>query len=133
MIPTPFRVTPEDLGDAKIGQAIGPLMDSLNLTLNDVCSILTGNVGDDNLNEDVVQQNLAVDALVSPLLKFSTKVKKPRVVVLANIVPADAAHSLTTPFVLQGWSLTDAGQIQIGTITGVLASNTYQLVFWVRG
>lgn len=132
MIPTPFRITPEDMSDAKVGQAIAPLMDSLNLTLNDVVSILTGGVGADNLTDDVVVQKLAVDTLASPLLKFSTKVVKPTCVVLANIVPADPAHSFTVPFVLQGWSLTDAGQVQIGTITGVLASNTYTLTFWVR-
>jgi hypothetical protein len=132
MTPTPFRVTPEDIDDSKIGQAISPLMDSLNLTLNDICNILTGRVGADNLTDEVKVVKVAVDVLASPLVTFATKVVKPTCVVLANIVPADAAHSLATPFVLQGWSLTDSGQIQIGTVTGVLASNSYQFTFWVR-
>lgn len=132
MIPVPFRVTPEDLGDQKIAQAIGPLMDALNLSLNDIVNILTGNVGPDNLNDEVKTLKVSVDVLASPLVKFSTKVVKPTCVVLAHVVPAAVGHSLATPFVLQDWTLTDAGQVSIGTITGVLAANDYTLTFWVR-
>ncbi len=132
MIPTPFRVTPEDFGDAKLGESLQALIGPLNLTLNDVVSILQGNVGSDNLADEVVSQTLAVDVLADAFpFKFSTKVKKPRFVgMVCN--PKDPAHSLTTPFVMQGFSLTDSGQVSIPLITGVLASNTYSLTFLVR-
>lgn len=133
MTPTPFRTTPEDMNDAKVGQAISPLLDSLNLTLNDVINILTGNVGADNLGDELKTINLAVDTLETAFpLVFSTKVKKPQVVVLGNCVPSDPSHSLATPFQVQGFSLTDKGQVSIPAISGILASNTYKLVFWVR-
>ncbi len=133
MIPTPFRVTPEDLGDAKIGQAIGPLMDSLNLTLNDVCSILTGGISADNLADQVLTVPLVVDVLADAFpLTFSTPVKKPRVMLMTNCVPKDPAHSLATPFVAQAIGLNDKGQVSVPAITGVLASNSYTLTFWIR-
>ncbi len=130
-IPTPFRITAEDLGDAKVGDAIAPLMDALNLSLNDIVSILTGGVGPDNLKLEVKSVTLAIDTLAESFpLRFSTKVVRPTWVgMVCN--PKDPAHSLTTPFVMQGFSLTDSGQVSIPAITGVLAGNTYSLAFLV--
>ncbi len=133
MIATPFRITPEDFGDAKLGESLQALIGPLNLTLNDVVSILQGNVGSDNLADEVVSQTLTVDVLADAFpFKFSTKVKKPRCVVLGNCVPKDVAHDLSVPFCLQGFTLTDSGQVSVTAITGILASNTYSLTFWVR-
>ena len=135
MIPTPFRMTSEDLEgvDGKVKAAVGPILESLNLTLGDVSSILTGNVGSDNLDEEIKTIKLSIDTVAGSFpLKFKTKVVQPRVVVMANCVPSDPAHSLTTPFVMQGYGLTDFGLVSIPAITGLLASNSYTLTFWVR-
>ena len=135
MIPSPYRIIPEDLegADKKTLAALDPMMNALNDTLNDVVQVLTGGIGSDNLADEVKSIKVTVDTLAGFFpFKFRTKVTQPRVVVLANVQPADAAHSLATPFVMQGYTLTDSGLVSIPAITGLLANNVYTLTFWVR-
>lgn len=131
MTPTPFRVTDEDLaalgGDVREGMQ--PLLGSLNITLNDVVQILTGRVGTDNLAVDLRPMEVEVADDTFPL-RFTTSVAKPRFI-LMNCNPKDPAHSLTTPFVMQGFGVTEAGLISIPNITGLVVGETYSLSFLI--
>ncbi len=95
-------------------------------------NILTGNVGPDQLQTEIKQVTLAVDTLDKAFpLVFTTKVVSPKWVGMV-CTPKDPAHDLSVPFCLQGFSLKAQGQISIPAITGVLAGNTYNLVFRVE-
>ena len=135
MIPAPFRMTAEDLegADKKTVAALEPVLAGINDTLSDVVQILTKGITADNLADEVKTVKVVVDELATFFpFKFRTSVTQPRVVVLANVQPEDAAHSLATPFVMQGYTLTDSGLISIPAICGVLAGNSYTFTFWIR-
>lgn len=128
---TPFKCTAEDLDglDKKTRDGMAPLLDDLNVFANQVVAAQQATPSD-----DVVQLTLNVGAAIAdsfPLV-FRTSVTQPRVVVLGNIVPRDTTHSLVTPFVMQGFSITDQGLISIPLITGLRHDNEYALTFWVR-
>jgi hypothetical protein len=129
-------MTSEDLEgiDSKVRAGLSGVLEGLNVTLGDVVSILTKGAGGDNLNEELKAVKLVVDDTLASAfpLQFKTTVKAPRMVLLVNCQPEDPNHSLATPFVVQGYGFTDAGLVSIPAITGILASNTYALTFWVR-
>lgn len=132
MTPTPFRMTDDDMtgGDSKVKAAIAPLQDALNVTLNDVVSIMTGGIGNDNLADEI--KTLQLDTNVDEFpFKFVTKVVKPRFVSVV-IQPKDPDHPNTTPRVMQGFTVTDSGLVSIPHITGLLAANKYTLTFLIR-
>ncbi len=131
MIPSPYRITDEDLAgaDGKTRTALAPVLDALNVTINDVVSILTGGVGGDNLADEVKSLEFSYDSGF-PLI-FKTTVKRPRFVSMA-CTPKDGAHSLAIPFVMQGFAVTEQGNISIPFITGTIAGQAYALTFWIR-
>ncbi len=126
-----YYLTADDLpeADKKTLAAIQPLLDALNRTLgtlipqaNSVPAI------------DFITMSVNIDtALASrfPLLFKSQTVPRPQSVTIARIVPADSAHVLTTPFVVQQWGMTGAGFISVGNISGLLVNNSYQITFMV--
>lgn len=126
----PFHVTPEDLEalDPKTLEALTPLLDSLNVTLGQMTQALalTSAPG-------FVEVKLAVGPTVADSfpLKFRNPLDRKPMWVGMNIRPKDPDHVLTTPFVMQGFNITDAGLISVPWITGVLASNSYALTFVV--
>lgn len=127
---TPFRITPEDLADlkAETREGLMPLLDALNVTLQELVAAAAATP-----TEEVVSVYLQTDTAVStsfPLV-FKTSVPRPTWVGMV-CVPKDQNHSLTTPFVMQGFQLTDAGLVSVPWITGLLAFNGYNLTFFVR-
>lgn len=127
---SPYRVTDEDLPDldAKTREGIAPLLDSLNTVvpqLVDATHALP--------TEQLIEMTLVTEAAVAdsfPLV-FKHSVPKPRWVgMVCN--PKDQSHSLATPFVMQGFQLTDAGLVSIPNITGLLPDNTYSLTFLIK-
>ncbi len=127
----PYRVTPEDLSelDAKTLEGISPLVDALNITVPQLVQ-----AADAAPVEQWVDITLATGATVAdsfPLV-FKCLLAKPRGLFLANIRPKDPDHIKTTPFVVQGFALTDAGLMSVPWITGLLADNTYFLTLLVR-
>ena len=127
----PFRVTEEDLEGlpAATRDALLPLTSSLNVTLRDVVNSINGNP-----HEEVRTVPLQTPgALAVPVVVFATSVRQPQAVWLANCQPKDTAHILTTPFVAQGFTVTESGAIAIPAITGLLPNNVYTLTFVVRG
>lgn len=129
---SPYRVTPDDLEelDGKTRNGLNPLLDALNITVQQLVNVSQAT------SEDYVDVTLAVGATVAdsfPLVFRHPLENQPRGVFLANIRPRDQDHILTTPFVMQGFRLTDNGLVSIPWVTGVLADNTYDLTFLVRG
>lgn len=125
-----YRVTPDDLPDLDRATQDGlqPLLDALNVTLPQLVRYTEA------AGEQYINLKLVVEATVAasfPLV-FKQALPTVRSVFLANIRPADVNHDLTTPFVLQGWSLTDQGLVSVPWITGLLASNSYDLTFLVK-
>lgn len=126
----PFRVTPEDLADldAKTRDGIQPLLDALNVTLQQLTQ-----AADQAPQDQLVPATLVTDATVADSFPFVFKhsVPKPSFVqMVCN--PKDVNHTLATPFVMQGFQLTDGGLVSIPFITGLLPLNTYNLTFLVR-
>lgn len=128
---TPYRVTDEDLAELKsdVREGMQPLLGALNVTLGDLVRITGAAPSDEIRQVSLVTQTDVADAFP---LTFTTSVKKPRFVSM-NCVPEDEAHSLATPFVMQGFAMTEAGLISIPAITGLLPDNEYALTFWIRG
>jgi hypothetical protein len=127
---SPFKVTADDLEglDKKTRDGIQPLLDALNASFNQVVAAQQAVA-----NDEIVQQTLTIDAVVADAFPFvfKTTVSQPRFVsMVCN--PRDPDHVLTTPFVMQGFSITDQGLISIPAITGLLPANEYALAFWVR-
>jgi hypothetical protein len=126
-----YRCSGEDLVDLdkKTRYGIAPLLDSLNVSLSPLIGVVNSLPTD-----DVRTVGIAVDTTLASVfpLKFSSSVARPKVVLLTNCVPEDAAHSLATPFVAQAWQLTATGLILVPTITGILVNNKYSLTFWIR-
>lgn len=126
----PLRITPEDLADLdkKTREGLQPLLDALNVfTKQTVAAMVT--VPQMQL-VDLTVTTGAVVADSFPIL-FRSVIARPRGVFLANIRPRDVDHVLTTPFVVQGFGVTDAGLISVPAITGLLIEQTYDLVFLV--
>ena len=131
MSATPFHIVQEDLEglDSKTKAGLEPLLNALNVTLSDLVSASGG------VPEQWITQTLKTDATVAdsfPIVFKNPLGTKPRGVFLANIKPKDEDHSLTTPFVLNNWTLTDAGLISVSWVTGILALNTYTLTFLIK-
>lgn len=127
---SPYRVTPDDLGDLdrKTRDGLSPLLDALNVTVQQLVQVSQG-VVEQYVDLTLVTQGTVADSF--PLV-FKHALPTVRAVLLANIRPKDPDHVLTTPFVLQGWTLTDGGLVSIPSITGLLASNSYSLTFLVK-
>lgn len=126
---TPLRITAEDIPSKKVGEAIGPLLEDLNVTIQDIVTAFARLP-----DEELVTISLVTGAAVADSfpIRFRTAVPQPRGVVLANIVPKDPAHSLLLPFVVNGFGITDEGLVSVKWITGLLPSNGYQFTFAVR-
>ncbi len=126
---SPYRITPEELEglDKKTLEGLAPLLDALNTTIQQLVSAAQGGNGTAWADVNVLTGADVADSF--PLTFRTTLEGKPRGVFLANITPRDADHVLTTPFVMQGWGLTDNGMVSIPAITGLLASNSYALTF----
>lgn len=128
---SPYRLTAEDLPDldSKTRRGVGPLLDALNVTLPQLVAAVAE-------SSPYVDVTLAVGATVAdsfPLLFRHSLQTRPRFVALANVRPRDPDHALTTPFVSQGFGLTDNGLVSVQWVTGVIANNTYDLTFRVDG
>lgn len=131
-IVSPYRLTQEDLPDLKsdLRNGLSPLLDALNITLPQLVQAVQA------VGEQYVPVTLVVGALIAekfPLLFRHQLEARPRGVFLANIAPRNSDHIKTAPFVLQGWTLTDNGLVSVPWITNLLASNTYDLTFLVKG
>jgi hypothetical protein len=131
MVVSPYRITPDDLPGLKsdVRNGLFPLLDALNITIPQLVQGM-GSVG-----EDYVPVVLTTGAAVAdsfPLVFRHPLGVRPRGVFLANILPRDPDHLLTTPFVMQGFGLTANNLISVPWITGVLASNTYDLTFLIK-
>ncbi len=128
---SPYRVTAEDLEglDKKTLEGITPLLDALNTTIQQLVSAVQGPTGQAFVDVSLLVETSVADSF--PLTFRHGLPNTPRGVFLANITPGDGDHVLTTPFVIQGWGLTDAGLVTIQAITGLLASNSYKLTFLV--
>ena len=129
---SPLKITPEDLEelDSKTRNGLGPLLDGLNVFAQQAVQAINSHA-----NEQYVSVSLQTDAAVSdsfPLVFRHGLSARPQLVMLANIMPKDPDHVLTSPFVMQGWSLTDGGLVSVPWITGLLASNAYTLTFIVK-
>lgn len=127
---TPLKITAEDLQglDNKTQQGLQPLLDALNVSFQQVVAAVAAVP-----QEELVKVTLATQDTVAASfpLRFKTTVAQPRFVAMA-IQPRDPNHVLTDPFALQGFQLTDGGQISIPWITNLLPLNTYDLTFLVR-
>lgn len=134
MTPTPFRFVIDSEGlDSKVRVGIQPLADSLNVSVGNIVDILTGNVGSDNLGDEIRQVQVATLASVSdsfPLV-FKTKVLRPQFVAM-TVTGYPAAQDLTLPIAMQGFGVTDQGLISIPWITNLMVSSKYSFAFWVR-
>lgn len=129
---SPFKLTPDDMAelDRKTAAGLQPLLDALNVTMQQLVQAVNALPG-----EQFVTVALQTDTTLADSFPITFKhglSTRPRGVWLANCQPKDTAHSLTTPFVAQGFSLTDGGLVSVPWVTGLLASNAYTLTFYVR-
>lgn len=126
----PFRVTPEDLPDLdkKTAQGLTPLLAALNVTMQQLVAAFARS------SEQYVPVSLQVGAVVADSFPLVFRHALPRVssVELINVQPIDVNHVLTAPWVMQGWTLTDGGLVSVPYVTGLLASNSYNLTFLVK-
>lgn len=128
---TPFRVTADDLPDldAKVRAGIENLLDALNITLPQL--VQAAQLAPE---DNVVELNFVTGATVAGSFPLTFKhglSAAPRFVSMV-CVPKDPNHSLATPFVMQGFSITDAGLVSVPFITGLLVDQSYRLSFYVR-
>src|SRR5687768_10540999 len=103
---SPYRITPDDLPELKsdVRNGMAPLLDGLNITIPQLVQASQAS------NEDYVDVTLAVGAVVAdsfPLVFRHRLAMRPRGVFLANTSPRDVDHVRTTPWVAQGFELTD--------------------------
>ena len=129
---SPLKITPEDMEelDSKTRNGLGPLLDAINVFAQQTVQAVNSHA-----DERLVSVSLQVDAVVAgsfPIVFKHGLSVRPSVVLLANITPKDPDHVLTTPFVLNGWSLTDAGLLSVSWVTGLLPGNSYSMSFLVR-
>lgn len=129
---SPFHATPDDLGDLdkKTAQGLQPLLDQLNVVMRQLGQAV-------NAVPDEAYVPVSIDVGTSVPDSFPITFKHglsstPRAVLLANVQPKDVNHSLLDPFVMQGWSLTDAGLVSVPWITNLSPLNGYTFTFWVR-
>lgn len=129
---SPFKLTPDDLDgiDRKTRDGLGPLLDALNVTMQQLVQAVNS-----AQSSRFVPVVLVTDAVVDdsfPIVFKHGLASRPSDVSLANILPKDPDHVLTTPFVMQGWGLTDASLVSVPAVTGLLPLNSYTLVFRVQ-
>lgn len=127
---SPYRLTPEDLPDldSKTRNGLAPLTDALNVTLPQLVAA-AGAVT--TAYADVTLVTGAVVADSFPLRFRNPLSYTPRWVAM-SLRPKDPDHVLTTPFAMQGWSLTDNNLISVPFITGLTVDQTFFLTFEVR-
>lgn len=125
----PLRVTPEDLPDLdkKTRNGLAPLLEAINVFAQQVVAA-TGATPDAVVPVTLVTGGAVADSF--PLL-FRSPIKRPTYVGM-TCTPRNPDHVLTTPFVAQGFSLTNNGFISIPSITGLFIDQTYDLAFLVR-
>lgn len=127
---TPFKISAEDLRglDSKTRAALQPLLDALNVSFQQTVAAISAAPDDELVTVTLVTQDTVAASFP---LRFKTSISQPRFVALA-VQPRSPNHVLTTPFVMQGFTITDAGLISVPSITGLLPLNTYDLTFLVR-
>lgn len=129
---SPFRVAVEDLDglEPKVRNALLPLIENLNVTLGQVVQAIASIPA-----QGVVAFTLELGPTVADSfpLRFKNPIARRPTYVAMTLRPKNPDHSMTTAFVCQGFNLTDEGLISVPWITGLVASNVYELTFTVTG